>query len=210
MWRCFLASAPRYRVYFVFSTHVEVFLTRSGMFTHKLRFLHACGGVSKFQDNEEEGYTFSPRMWRCFWSAQASLCLEAVFSTHVEVFLAWQDFDVVYDSFLHACGGVSESREWCDPETGFSPRMWRCFLLDKYGLNRKNVFSTHVEVFPRTDFVIGCGTCFLHACGGVSLKLGEGSPCLQFSPRMWRGFHQPWRTGQVRHVFSTHVEVFLR
>ena len=71
-------------------------------------------------------------------------------------------------SFLHVCGGVSNSEGITVVMPKFSPRMWRCFWLKSFLDPRQSVFSTYVEVF-----VIG------------SFGIFED---LVFSPRMWRCF----------------------
>ena len=124
-----------------------------------------------------------------------------VFSTHVEMFLQLRLTVFCLTCFLHACGDVSGTgpREW--RHNGFSPRMWRCFLLHireaDLGivfstalcvLSATLVFFTHVEMFLFQCFVRFRLIRFLHACGDVSGCSILISPQARFSPRMWRCF----------------------
>ena len=72
---------------FIFSTYVEVFLERSEVQDQRMDFLHVCGGVSQEEAGKTEGATFSPRMWRCFYTSATVLDCWKIFSTYVEVFL---------------------------------------------------------------------------------------------------------------------------
>ena len=92
-------------------------------------------------------------------------------------------------SFLHARGGVSQYRG----------TMAQC----------PAVFSTHVEVFPRRSARRLLNPGFLHARGGVSKLRAIARKLQKFSPRTWRCFFTPKKTGGSNNVFSTHVEVFL-
>ena len=96
-----------------------------------------------------------------------------------------------------------------DPNYRSSPRMWRCFSLRPSTSGSGRVFSTHVEVFPRTlseaiaarGLLHACGgvsasirslterlRSLLHACGGVSDTATKVRERLESSPRMWRCF----------------------
>ena len=86
-------------------------------------------------------------MWRCFLANQVTPKRYNIFSTYVEVFLEQAQLPPNPDDFLHVCGGVSPEAFAYAERILFSPRMWRCFLLNTAGLIRKWIFSTYVEVF---------------------------------------------------------------
>lgn len=46
--------------------------------------------------------------------------------------------------------------------------MWGCFWVSRSWTDVKNVFPTHVGVFPLVATFFFQGACFPHACGGVS------------------------------------------
>ena len=52
----------------------------------------------------------------------------------------------------------------------FSPRAWRCFYALWYSGERKTVFSTCVEVFPKIEPEGHVHISFLHVRGGVSYR----------------------------------------
>ena len=172
-------------------------------------FLHACGDVSF------EGYAtignkvFSPRMWRCFSGRRWDYMKAEVFSTHVEMFLLWTDTWTDRHRFLHACGDVSYNLMRRQHQELFSPRMWRCFYYLNSRLDRRDVFSTHVEMFPPSDSVRTQRSGFLHACGDVSVLHTPDLHIRRFSPRMWRCFQLCSDCVWGWDVFSTHVEMFL-
>ena len=132
-----------------------------------------------------------------------------VFSTHVEMFLQLRLTVFCLTCFLHACGDVSGTgpREW--RHNGFSPRMWRCFLLHIREADLGIVFSTHVEMFLHGAVRTVGHSRFLHACGDVSLSMLRPLPLNPFSPRMWRCFRLFYLDINTGKVFSTHVEMFL-
>ena len=149
-------------------------------------------------------------MWRCFRKLNRCGVFREIFSTYVEVFPLTYDNEHLPPDFLHVCGGVSVYESQAFSLTGFSPRMWRCFLELIDQIARAKIFSTYVEVFL---FAWRAGShCvnFLHVCGGVSLQDSLPVSTGEFSPRMWRCF--PKKTGLKRPVkiFSTYVEVFLK
>ena len=89
----------------------------------------------------------------------------------------------------HACGGVS----YYEPDHH----------------HRRQVFPTHVGVFPWDEkysiFVIGLP----HACGGVSSAQLLASIHDLSSPRMWGCFSIQDMALDKSPVFPTHVGVFL-
>ncbi len=128
----------------VFSTHVEVFLQHDGSFVGRIGLLHACGGVSQRRAYHKYLIQSSPRMWRCFHIKNKIFILERVFSTHVEVFLEFNQLKEALKGLLHACGGVSFNGCLIFISPKSSPRMWRCFLIVKIVSTVALVFSTHV------------------------------------------------------------------
>ena len=73
-------------------------------------FLHVCGDVSDLACVFSHSTEFSPRMWRCFFVLIQIIHARAVFSTYVEMFLAFMLIILLTKSFLHVCGDVSPLR----------------------------------------------------------------------------------------------------
>ena len=91
-------------------------------------------------------------------------------------------------NFLHVCGGVSLALPPLDTPVVFSPRMWRCFPIQRSRLDTRLfsprmwrcflktfsgeyfdlIFSTYVEVFLGDIEELQAQIYFLHVCGGVS------------------------------------------
>ena len=152
----------------VFSTPVEVFLCYRFLCIPALCFLHASGGVSLLHLRNLLRHKFSPRQWRCFQGNDVDYAIEVVFSTPVEVFLSHLNVISSIQRFLHASGGVSDSRRGNKGNQKFSPRQWRCFSICDDEVPNCHVFSTPVEVFlEECEAVLAAGG-FLHASGGVS------------------------------------------
>ena len=88
----------------------------------------------------------------------------------MEVFLIEDAIKSGKEGLLHVRGGVSGSIATQKLADKSSPRPWRCFLETFKLGGSSEVFSTSVEVFPRTSIssVIGCG--LLHVRGGVSIS----------------------------------------
>ena len=189
MWRCFSVDLLFLRAQEIFSTYVEVFPVRKGIWRHLAYFLHVCGGVSRETGARSAHLIFSPRMWRCFYADRRLRRRDAIFSTYVEVFPIRHLRAILLLYFLHVCGGVSKTirLHWIHSE--FSPRMWRCFC---------RIFKVNCELRN-----------FLHVCGGVSYFLFSVCSMLRFSPRMWRCFSCAYVARYVTKIFSTYVEVFL-
>ena len=168
MWRCFSESHKKELYDYVFSTHVEMFLVVFMIPVLLLRFLHACGDVSKRISRTLCSSLFSPRMWRCFYERAGEERAGWVFSTHVEMFRSRLISRRNLMSFLHACGDVSRQEDEAPWRRLFSPRLWRCFR-SVYGRSfLLTVFSTHVEMFLAMRFRSIGQVRFLHACGDVS------------------------------------------
>ena len=106
--------------------------------------------------------------------------------------------------------------------------MWRWSSFPIYPFLWNCVFSTYVEVIPKSSKRYECIYCILHVCGGDPKILLIANLSFQYSPRMWRwspwcGFFNPY-TNSILHVcggdptkqqlwhhylkvFSTYVEV---
>ena len=79
----------------------------------------------------------------CFCSVTVEVC-----STHVEMFLLPEIYDLLGGGLLHACGDVSTAAQLQTTLEGFAPRMWRCFPSTRVESMEEGVCSTHVEMFP--------------------------------------------------------------
>ena len=193
----------------VFSTHVEVFPAQQAYLAGLNCFLHTRGGVSMYRPSLYPATRFSPHTWRCFCGYRDVFLHPRVFSTHVEVFLRPFLSMSHCSGFLHTRGGVSDARYGNLIQLPFSPHTWRCFQIRFENTVRREVFSTHVEVFLRNNRTCSCCKRFLHTRGGVSCRCTMMPVVGWFSPHTWRCFHD--HTGDVlgSQVFSTHVEVFL-
>ena len=108
------------------------------------RLPHACGGVSNTGMFRQGVLLSSPRMWGCFYLSSSQRMADAVFPTHVGVFLQLFATRLVGMRLPHACGGVSACRLYRGPGTVSSPRMWGCFRIEQLRTRLKKVFPTHV------------------------------------------------------------------
>ena len=127
-WRCFSIFNIYNITKYIFSTHVEVFLTaglmsrlcaRSSPRTWRCFFqLLATGKFSKIFSTHVEVFLkvlkcdlchilSSPRTWRCFQGNRGTCTSYCIFSTHVEVFLAFLLMCTSMRDLLHSRGGVS-------------------------------------------------------------------------------------------------------
>ena len=152
----------------VFPTHVGVFLkTCDDSGCHKC-LPHARGGVSQ-AIHELIGYGLSsPRTWGCFCRQKTFSYDSSVFPTHVGVFPPISAFCDRRTRLPHARGGVSMPGHGYQRSPASSPRTWGCFWIKSVPCTSKNVFPTHVGVFPHLRFQRGEKSCLPHARGGVS------------------------------------------
>ena len=112
-------------------------------------------------------------------------------------------------SLPHARGGVSSGLTLSNTGLRSSPRTWGCFSCASCSFRRKDVFPTHVGVFPVTSMATEWKARLPHARGGVS-KFGSYHVRQQgSSPRTWGCFWSGPQTGWRLVVFPTHVGVFL-
>ena len=173
----------------VFSTSVEVFLSRYKSRRNGKGLLHVRGGVSEFLACGRSRCSSSPRPWRCFSVTVSRVSRVLVFSTSVEVFPACGLVRLVLISLLHVRGGVSSSARANSLRSRSSPRPWRCFFERLTRDVSQAVFSTSVEVFP-------------------PISINDLRQALS-SPRPWRCFRHEEKLMMLGPVFSTSVEVFL-
>ena len=150
----------------VFSTYVEVILAVELHIKKSCRILHVCGGDPSQIVSCLPHLMYSPRMWRWSWCDCWLNRSEGVFSTYVEVIPSPTGLPAMPPSILHVCGGDPYDRRNSKHTCKYSPRMWR-WSPQKWGLQeRKNVFSTYVEVIPCMYPRLLIGGCILHVCGG--------------------------------------------
>ena len=169
---------------------------------------HACGGVSIRLEDIRQGMRSSPRMWGCFFEQMDQRQANAVFPTHVGVFLLLTQRLRMQPSLPHACGGVSALFPFLNSIMTSSPRMWGCFQKLAVLVLHDGVFPTHVGVFPFPRGEFYGYERLPHACGGVSVIAGETVLAKRSSPRMWGCFFHPGGDWPRRVVFPTHVGVF--
>ena len=166
-WRCFSKLRRIFRDGDVFSTSVEVFPSIGLTRLFLCRLLHVLGGVSNVTKNLYTIRWSSPRPWRCFRRASQICRITQVFSTSVEVFLSkWLRLQL-RRSLLHVCGGVSKEDIIIEAVESSSPRPWRCFRFSRGLKTAIFVFSTSVEVFPKSFFRTCPKERLLHVRGGV-------------------------------------------
>ena len=170
----------------MFSTYVEVILNHAHIRYLKPCVLHVCGGDPKSPLFFKNINQCSPRMWR--WSLRLEQEEEEreVFSTYVEVIPFGTCIWVASYSVLHVCGGdpkwlpKSILSPWC------SPRMWRWSYTPEHFAWLKAVFSTYVEVIPRSVQKLSLNRRVLHVCGGDPIPNDSTIIMIRCSPRMWR------------------------
>ena len=186
-WGCFYTCRLSRHLEKVFPTHVGVFLGAFTVTSGKCRLPHARGGVSL----ERSRYARSQ-----------------VFPTHVGVFPSKRWIRVRKGSLPHARGGVSSGLTLSNTGLRSSPRTWGCFSCASCSFRRKDVFPTHVGVFPVTSMATEWKARLPHARGGVS-KFGSYHVRQQgSSPRTWGCFRSGTWGSPERLVFPTHVGVF--
>ena len=228
-WGCFpsLPAWPHFR--YVFPTHVGVFPESGHRFSLPGSLPHARGGVSVVAGFLGGLGVSSPRTWGCFRPQSCPTADLAVFPTHVGVFLRMDKKYFGKYRLPHARGGVSlivlsvlplpgsSPRTWgCFAKAAnlgavvpSSPRTWGCFQKDSHYWLVDSVFPTHVGVFLLRLLCLFVLYGLPHARGGVSHRAqrvqGQGGS----SPRTWGCFYLFARYDRDRHVFPTHVGVFL-
>ena len=106
-WGCFHARRQHASAFFVFPTHVGVFLDERPYLELIDGLPHARGGVSWGGLQAGRVISSSPRTWGCFPCILPFPALYGVFPTHVGVFQVRKDFGAPVRSLPHARGGVS-------------------------------------------------------------------------------------------------------
>ncbi len=187
-WGCFSGCRISSFSWYVFPTHVGVFLAKFPAATSYKCLPHARGGVSQAGARGQFWRQSSPRTWGCFSADLAYVQKISVFPTHVGVFLMdhlspWQIF-----CLPHARGGVSEGERQKEWKHASSPRTWGCFRLRYPAARTGPVFPTHVGVFPAALSGSTNWTCLPHARGGVSDLRGFTQCHFLSSPRTWGCF----------------------
>ena len=112
-WGCFPEPCPRGGHWWVFPTHVGVFLETTGETPSFVCLPHARGGVSRWVQSHRTELASSPRTWGCFRQVEAGLPRDLVFPTHVGVFLLNKSARHSRYRLPHARGGVSHTH-WCN------------------------------------------------------------------------------------------------
>ena len=174
----------------------------------RLSLLHVRGGVSPDSVPKWRPAESSPRPWRCFLRASGPKLYRQVFSTSVEVFLAFGRQTEARVGLLHVRGGVSKKMTNLYQIQESSPRPWRCFSSLKRPPPRGTVFSTSVEVFLSLTDSMPLKIGLLHVRGGVSQSGRQEKGRKRSSPRPWRCFPKRPPRKRPQKVFSTSVEVF--
>ena len=167
-WGCFHGGRPRGDRQLVFPTQVGMFPSSCFLPSDPVGFPHAGGDVSTYNPNHVAPPEFSPRRWGCFQRLHAHGLRYSVFPTQVGMFLG----DIV----------------WGEGLVGFSPRRWGCFPRDLVCRRGELVFPTQVGMFPLTFLRATACSCFPHAGGDVSQRVGMKVPEYGFSPRRWGCF----------------------
>ncbi len=150
----------------------------------------------------------SPRTWGCFCACGFCLSFQAVFPTHVGVFLHSTITDAPACGLPHARGGVSGFRRLGVDGGQSSPRTWGCFYPCRGHGGGESVFPTHVGVFLLSLCAMPCAICLPHARGGVSTMRSAPIASRESSPRTWGCFCALATVRWPAWVFPTHVGVF--
>ena len=123
-WGCFCPDLASIIPGRVFPTHVGVFPSTAALLTSIRSLPHARGGVSDRTYRSPCRKWSSPRTWGCFYSLEARRNRDAVFPTHVGVFLVQCLADKASGGLPHARGGVSKTQDILATNLGASPHMW--------------------------------------------------------------------------------------
>ena len=209
MWRWSLMKRYEFHDLGVFSTYVEVILESSFLRYLLGGVLHVCGGDPWTLDPSRFSSWCSPRMWRWSWLLEIVQALLIVFSTYVEVILYFLLFIFLVECVLHVCGGDPQPLPLALVYALCSPRMWRWSLPLRYSNRRSLVFSTYVEVIPKTRAEVSKTYRVLHVCGGDPNTIKAVKEKNLCSPRMWRWSWDLFVVFKVQLGFSTYVEVIL-
>ena len=186
MWRWSHVGKVQFLASSVFSTYVEVILTKISLVRLALGILHVCGGDPKKGVRLWKEKSYSPRMWRWSLLFGARRIIEIVFSTYVEVILYCLIWPSTSFRILHVCGGDPIMGKKLKNRFLYSPRMWRWSQDDMGIYTALLVFSTYVEVIPGVLVLRVLRACILHVCGGDPRINAINKNIFLYSPRMWR------------------------
>ncbi len=187
-WGCFRGRAARPSRPAVFPTHVGVFRSLPHSASSSLGLPHARGGVSVQRDGQGGPGASSPRTWGCFSGSPCSGGCQAVFPTHVGVFLCRCQRQGQRQGLPHARGGVSDYLDLRPAVWLSSPRTWGCFFRGHGLYLCAVVFPTHVGVFRRAIAFAPGVHGLPHARGGVSSTRVCTGKARWSSPRTWGCF----------------------
>ena len=168
-WGCFRYKTKTTPVVLVFPTHVGVFLIRRERPTYCLRLPHTRGGVSFKRLPRNSISSSSPHTWGCFHKPLRLASIGRVFPTHVGVFPSRKHLMLLPKSLPHTRGGVSRRHFGKFKANKSSPHTWGCFSRLKLAVAYRNVFPTHVGVFPVWGSLESLEYGLPHTRGGVSV-----------------------------------------
>ena len=134
-WGCFQFASGDVNHQRVFPTHVGVFLLQRRSKDWTVRLPHARGGVSMPGTVTRLRPVSSPRTWGCFQYAAFQASQQAVFPTHVGVFLRGVCSILNRLSLPHARGGVSQTAD----TVGFRPLS----SLRTWGISKKLLIAVY-------------------------------------------------------------------
>ena len=189
MWRWSFIRLVQRNGFRVFSTYVEMILTRLLWNWASSCILHVCGDDPFIKVGKGIGQVYSPRMWR--WSFMNKNISQQwrVFSTYVEMIL-WHFQGIGRGpSILHVCGD--------DPHS------------EQAALQLIEVFSTYVEMILNCKLLLQIFVSILHVCGDDPKFVKKMPDWKMYSPRMWRWSYTLSYSMFAFYVFSTYVELLL-
>ena len=148
-------------------------------------------------------------MWRWSYFESVYQNLLEVFSTYVEVILWCLCSNIYSNCILHVCGGDPSKFAIIYFFRWYSPRMWRWSYDRSVSPEKRQVFSTYVEVILIAFICMENLIWILHVCGGDPPESGLLGGEDRYSPRMWRWSPPLTYIYIITLVFSTYVEVIL-
>ena len=125
MWRWSLHKYHKPKTWVVFSTYVEMILSKLTTQAHGKSILHVCGDDPCIDVMPSDFKVYSPRMWRWSLSRICKSWCPLVFSTYVEMILFSGSFNSGLSSILHVCGDDPNAFYHSQAWRKYSPRMWR-------------------------------------------------------------------------------------
>ena len=174
----------------VFPTHVGVFPYRSKTIIFTASLPHTRGGVSGSPGRVLDVRWSSPHTWGCFLFLRFRLAILKVFPTHVGVFLTKRAQTRDEISLPHTRGGVSPETFLVPIASVSSPHTWGCFYTRALFYKAREVFPTHVGVFPHTLMPALNAFGLPHTRGGVSIRIYLYPTAFWSSPHTWGCFQK--------------------